>query len=149
MVEALSTGFQNLYNKYTRSENGPQDDGRCEIYIVPPNKKSANTVVLVDNNTSQGFQRYRPKARKSFEFDVKQLCISKHLKWQIMRQSRLRTSTGQCCPICIPVSIGCSFTFIQKSFETNMSTKILSQRRPSYCPLQIRISCIKKYYQYL
>lgn len=102
MVEALSTGFQNLYNKYTRSENAPQDDGRCEIYIVPPNKKSANTVVLVENNTPQGFQRYRPKARRSFEFDVKQLCISKHLKWQIMRQSRLRTSTGQCCPICIP-----------------------------------------------
>ncbi|XP_060841831.1 glycerol-3-phosphate acyltransferase 1, mitochondrial-like isoform X2 [Rhopalosiphum padi] len=97
MVETLSTGFQNLYNKYTRSENGPQDNGRCSIYIVPVNKKSSNTI-----DDTQGFQRYRPKARKSLVFNVKQLCQSKQLKWEIMRQSRLRPSTGQGCPICIP-----------------------------------------------
>jgi len=103
MVESLATGFQNLYNKYTRSENGPQDVGRRDVYIVPVNN---NTAVDADDAQSQFLlQRYRPKARKSFVFDAKHLCQAKTLKWHMMRQSRLRTSTGQCCPVCIPVSI--------------------------------------------
>ncbi|XP_025203066.1 glycerol-3-phosphate acyltransferase 1, mitochondrial isoform X1 [Melanaphis sacchari] len=95
MVEALSTGFQNLYNKYTRSEKGSQDDGRC-IYLRPVNNNSADT------DDTQCLQRYRPKARKQFVFNVKQLCEPKSLEWRIIRQSRLRPSTGKCCPICVP-----------------------------------------------
>ncbi|KAL4149450.1 hypothetical protein QTP88_003400 [Uroleucon formosanum] len=97
MVEALATGFQNLCNKYTRSENGPQDDSRRDVYIVPVNNNTA-----VDTESQFLFQRYRPKARKSFVFDTKQLCQAKMLKWHMMRQSRLRPYTGQCCPVCIP-----------------------------------------------
>ncbi|XP_003247305.1 glycerol-3-phosphate acyltransferase 1, mitochondrial isoform X2 [Acyrthosiphon pisum] len=100
MVEALATGFQNLYNKYTRSENGPQDGGRRDVYIVPVNN---NTAVATGDAQSQFLlQRYRPKARRSFVFDAKHLCQAKTLKWHMMRQSRLRASMGQCCPVCIP-----------------------------------------------
>ncbi|XP_022173907.1 glycerol-3-phosphate acyltransferase 1, mitochondrial isoform X3 [Myzus persicae] len=100
MVEALSTSFQNLYNKYTRSENGPQDGGRREVYIVPVNN---NTTVVADDTQSQFLlQRHRPKVRKAFVFDAKYVCQAKTQRWQIMRQSRLRVSTGQCCPVCIP-----------------------------------------------
>lgn len=108
MVEALSTGFQNLYNKYSRSENGPQDDGRREIYIVPVNNNTAVAAAAVDDDKQSKLpsQRYRPQVdRKAVVFDVKQLCQSKYLKWQIMRYSRLRASPGQCCPVCIPNTV--------------------------------------------
>ncbi|CAI6369617.1 unnamed protein product [Macrosiphum euphorbiae] len=104
MVEALATGFQNLYNKYTRSENGPQDGGgRRDVYIVPVNNNTA-VAAAADDAQSQFLlqQRYRPKARKTFVFDARHLCQVKTVKWHMMRQSRLRASTGQCCPVCIP-----------------------------------------------
>lgn len=102
MVEALSTSFQNLYNKYTRSENGPQDGGRREVYIVPVNN---NTAVAADDDQNQFLlQRYRPKVRRTLVFDLKHLCQAKSQRWEIMRQSRLRVSSGQCCSVCIPVS---------------------------------------------
>ncbi|XP_015367748.1 PREDICTED: glycerol-3-phosphate acyltransferase 1, mitochondrial-like isoform X2 [Diuraphis noxia] len=100
MVEALSTSFQNLYNKYTRSENGPQDDLRREVYIVPVNN---NTAVAAEDAQNQFLlQRYRPKVRRAFTFDAKHLCQAKNQRWEIMRQSRLRVSSGQCCSVCIP-----------------------------------------------
>lgn len=97
MVEALSTRFQNLYNKYTRSEdieNVPQDDRR-EIYIVPVNS--------VDNDQQL---RYRSKHRRVFVFDPRRLCQAKDSKWPIMKQKKLRPFVGQCCSVCIPVRLG-------------------------------------------
>lgn len=98
MVEALSTGFQNLYNKYTRSDNSENvhQNDRREIYIVPVN-------TAVTNDQQQLLQRYRSKSRKNFAFDVKNLCQSKESKWQIMRLKKLRPFAGQCCPVCVPV----------------------------------------------
>jgi len=127
MVEALATGFQNLYNKYTRSENGPQDGGRRDVYIVPVNN---NAAVAADDAQSQFLlQRYRPKARKTFVFDVRHLCQVKTVKWHMMRQSRLRASTGQCCPVCIPVSLKYpmvlfDFLFVSHHTSTNIEQNI-------------------------
>lgn len=103
MVEALSTSFQNLYNKYTRSENPeilPRTDRR-EIYIVPINAAGD------DQEQQHLFQRYRPKYRKTFVFSTKQLCEAKDSKWQIMRQKKLRPFVGPCCSVCIPVRVSC------------------------------------------
>ncbi|XP_025420719.1 glycerol-3-phosphate acyltransferase 1, mitochondrial-like isoform X2 [Sipha flava] len=101
MVEALSSSFQNFYNKYTRSENPkivPQPDRR-EIYIVPVNAAGDDQE---QHDQQHLLQRYRPKTRKSFVFSTKQLCQVKDSKWQIMRQNKMRPFVGPCCSVCIP-----------------------------------------------
>lgn len=95
MVEALSTSFQNLFNKYTKSENveNVPQNGKREIYIVPVNKQPDD----------QQLRFQRPKSRRTFLFDTKILCQSKESKWPIIRQKKLRPLVGQCCSVCIPV----------------------------------------------
>lgn len=98
MVEALSTSFQNVYNKYTRSEKADNalQDNRRELYIVPVNN-------ITTNNENDVHQRTRIKSRRGLGFDVKHLCIAKELTWQIVRQEGMRPLMGQCCTVCIPV----------------------------------------------
>lgn len=103
MVEALSTSFQNLYNKYTRSEsaeNARRADPR-EVYIRPK-----NTVVVDDDAAADPSlnQRYRPKQpRKTFVFNVKSLCQAKDTAWHVIREKRIRPVVGLTCPVCVPV----------------------------------------------
>lgn len=110
MVEALSTSFQNFYNKYTRSEI--TDNERCadrrEIYIVPVN--------AADEDPSTLHQRYRPKSRKAFVFDVKNLCQVKESVWQVIRQKRMRPVVGPCCMVCVPVR----FLFVYRSILNSL-----------------------------
>jgi len=95
MAETLTNRFQNLYNKYTRSESAPpRDHHRQDIYIVP-----LNTVV------DQQQQRYRSKSRRTFAFNPKHLCEAKELKWQMLRQKKRRPFVGQHCSVCIPVRL--------------------------------------------
>lgn len=108
MVESLSSSFQNFYNKYTRSENPEivSRTDRREIYIVPVNATGNNQEHLLgEENQHHLLQRNRPKTRKNFVFNVKQLCEVKNSKWQIMRQNKLRPFVGPCCSVCIPVRI--------------------------------------------
>ncbi|XP_050436945.1 glycerol-3-phosphate acyltransferase 1, mitochondrial [Adelges cooleyi] len=95
MVEALSTGFQNLYDTFTRSINteGIRQNGLRETYIVP--KSTINTGETIP-------QRYRQKVRRIFVFDTKQVCHAKESKWPILKERKLRPFVGQCCPVCIP-----------------------------------------------
>lgn len=97
MAEALTNSFQNLYNKYTRSENTENAalNDRREIYIVP--------VATTNGTDSQLLQRYRSKSRRVFSFDTKLLCQTKETKWHTMRLKRMRPLIGQCCLACIPV----------------------------------------------
>jgi len=97
MVEALSTKFQNLYNKYTKSEisENASQDNRRELYIVPVDTISANDEQIV--------QRNRPKPHGTFVFNFKHLCQPKDTQWQIIKHRRTRPFTGQCCSVCIPV----------------------------------------------
>lgn len=100
MVEALSTSFQNVYNKYISSEKTDNaiQDSRRELYIVPVNN-------ITTNNDYKVPQRTRMKSRRVFGFDIKQLCIAKELTWQIMRHEGMRPLMGQCCTVCIPVRL--------------------------------------------
>lgn len=111
MVEALATSFQNLYNKYTRSEkseDGLQNGGRREVYIGPTN--------VVTGDQQDPFHRYRPKSRKTFVFNVKHLCQAKTTKWQIVGQSKLRPLVGQSCTVCMPARVSIFFFYVGIDF---------------------------------
>lgn len=121
MAEALTNSFQNLYNKYTRSENTENAAlNNREIYIVPV---TANNIGGTDD--SQLLQRFRSKSRRAFSFDTKQLCQSKESKWHILKPKSMRPYSGQCCSVCIPVRL-------RKCFKFHFILKIYNMYSPTW-----------------